>query len=38
VQAEFEVSVASLNRELRTVVAGSAQSMEGLNTLGVVED
>jgi malonyl CoA-acyl carrier protein transacylase len=32
VQAEIEVSVVSLNRELRTVVAGSAQSLEKFNT------
>jgi hypothetical protein len=28
VQAEIEVSVVSLNRELRTAVTGSAQSLE----------
>ena len=31
-QAEIEVSVVSSNRELRTAVAGSAQSQEEFNT------
>jgi hypothetical protein len=36
VRAEIEASVLSPNRELRTVVAGSAQSLGKLNTLRVV--
>ena len=35
-QAEIEVSVVSLNREIRTVVAGSAQSLEEYNTSGAI--
>jgi hypothetical protein len=37
VQAEFEVSVVNLSRELRTVVAGSAQSLEEFNASRAVE-